>query len=275
MTDLKIDTDSVTSFARNVEALGASVVAQSGKGKFDTAAMVTVFGLIGADFMSVAAQVTDKHHNQVGELGKRLDAVGKAVAGAAKGFTDAEDANAASFGGQKSSGESSNLANGLDPTSQNLSKDQVAKIIIARGKKMGMSDDEIKSALATALVESNMQNINYGDRDSIGVFQQRGFDEWTKGGTRNRMSVDDSATSYYEHLKGTTGTPGDRAQQVQRSAFPDKYAERMNEATDYFNRLASSSATPSTTPTVVNTATTTSPDVPLRWNTVPEVVKKA
>lgn len=141
-------------------------------------------------------------------------------------------------GDPKVSGAQSDVRTNIDASRTDLTQDEVASVIIARGKAMGMSDDEIKSALATGLVESNLKNLDYGDRDSLGAFQQRNSEEWTKGGARNRMNVDDAVTTYFEQLRNTEGSPGDRAQQVQRSAYPDKYAERMGEADAIFNRLS-------------------------------------
>ncbi|WP_029925501.1 hypothetical protein [Nocardia otitidiscaviarum] len=111
-------------------------------------------------------------------------------------------------------------------------KDKVVDEIVRVGKEMGMSDEAIVAALATGLVESELRNLDYGDRDSVGVFQQRNFDEWTHGGTRDRMNVGDSARTFFEHYQETDPSlsPGDRAQAVQRSAYPDKYGQRMDEA---------------------------------------------
>ncbi|MFW0783821.1 type VII secretion target [Gordonia sp. CPCC 206044] len=261
MTELNVDTESVRSFGVHTESRGTSVAVEGHRGEFNTAAMGAVFGLIGADFMAVASLVTNNHNRQVTAIGERYTKIGRAVAAAANAYTSADADNAGQFGngsGATASGAASNLASGLDPASQKLTKEQVAKIIIDRGKKMGMSDDEIKSALATGLVESNLQNLDYGDRDSVGVFQQRNFEPWTSGG-RNRMNVDQAATSYYEQLKGTSGAPGDRAQAVQRSAFPDRYNERMAEASSLYSSLAT--AAPVTTTTTTATPTTTPPGV--------------
>lgn len=254
MTELNVNVDDIHSFAVRTEDRGTTVSVEGKRGEFDTAMMTTVFGLIGADFMAVASLVTATHHRQIGDLGSRYTEIGRAVMSAANSYSSTDAQNAEQYGGvasaaKSTSGARADLATGLDPSSQGLTREQVARVIIDRGQKMGMSDDEIKSALATGLVESNLQNINYGDRDSVGVFQQRNFAPWTVNG-RNRMNVDEAATSYYEQLRGTSGSPGDRAQAVQRSAFPDRYAERMGEADQLFTSLNSSGP-------VAATATTT------------------
>lgn len=136
-------------------------------------------------------------------------------------------------------GSAPKAAPAIDPTRTDLSKDEVASLIIAKGREMKMSDKQISSALATALVEREMANLPGGPDTSTGVFQQQDFDEWTKGGTRNRMNVSDAATSYFEHLADVNPllSPGQQAQKVQRSEFPDKYDARMAEADLLLARL--------------------------------------
>ncbi|QYW00825.1 tape measure protein [Gordonia phage Madi] len=126
----------------------------------------------------------------------------------------------------------------IDPTSDQLTQDQVAQLIIAEGEAMGATEDEIKAAIATGLVENGLSNKRGGPDSSTGSFQQQNFDEWTKGGTRNRDNVSDASRSFYEQLLQTRGegTPGQRAQQVQRSAFPEKYDQRMAEASMFYTR---------------------------------------
>ncbi|QNJ55335.1 tape measure protein [Gordonia phage LittleFella] len=125
----------------------------------------------------------------------------------------------------------------IDPTSDQLTKDQVAQLIIAEGEAMGATEDEIKAAIATGLVENGLTNKRGGPDGSTGAFQQRPLPEWTKDG-RNRDNVSDASKTFYEQLIATRGkgTPGERAQQVQRSAFPEKYDQRMAEASMFYTR---------------------------------------
>ena len=53
-----------------------------------------------------------------------------------------------------------------------------AQIIIAEGRELGVSDYGIVIALATAMQESSLRNLNWGDRDSLGLFQQRPSSGW-------------------------------------------------------------------------------------------------
>ncbi|AWY06127.1 tape measure protein [Gordonia phage Suzy] len=125
----------------------------------------------------------------------------------------------------------------IDPASDQLTQDQVAQLIIAEGEAAGATEDEIKAALSTALVENNLSNKRGGPDSSTGAFQQQNFGEWTKDG-RNRDNVSDASRTFYEQLLQTRGkgTPGQRAQMVQRSAYPDKYDQRMAEASMFYTR---------------------------------------
>lgn len=113
----------------------------------------------------------------------------------------------------------------------------IASTIITTGREQGMSDRDITIALMTALQESGMRNLNYGDdwwfddpntptvekSDSVGVFQQR--DSW--GSVEVRMNPSEAAKLFYRALAQVSDRhslePGDVAQAVQRSAFPDHY----------------------------------------------------
>jgi hypothetical protein len=53
-----------------------------------------------------------------------------------------------------------------------------AGIIISVGRSLGVPDYGIVIALATAAQESGLENLNYGDRDSVGLFQQRPSAGW-------------------------------------------------------------------------------------------------
>jgi len=118
----------------------------------------------------------------------------------------------------------------VDPNS----KQGIANKIIAEGRKRGMSDAEIKSALMAGLAESGLQNLDHGDRDSLGVYQQRPSQGW---GTREQITdVDYAIGKYYDSLAKVPGretmSEAQMAQAVQRSAFADgsNYAAQSSEA---------------------------------------------
>jgi hypothetical protein len=101
-----------------------------------------------------------------------------------------------------------------------------ASTIAAVGIRLGLPDHAVTIALATALQESGLRNLTYGDRDSLGLFQQRPSQGW---GTRDQL-LDPvyAATAFYQHLEHEPGwqqlSVTEAAQGVQRSAAPDAYA---------------------------------------------------
>ena len=109
-----------------------------------------------------------------------------------------------------------------------LSEEQMAnaRIINDVGLKMGVSEKGRIIAIATAMQESNLRNINYGDRDSLGLFQQRPSCGW--GSPEQVTDPQYAATKFYERLLQVPGWESlpvtVAAQKVQASAFPDAYA---------------------------------------------------
>jgi len=53
-----------------------------------------------------------------------------------------------------------------------------ASTIVATARDMGAPARAWLVALATAMQESNLRNLNFGDRDSLGLFQQRPSQGW-------------------------------------------------------------------------------------------------
>ena len=53
-----------------------------------------------------------------------------------------------------------------------------AQIILDVGIKEGASDEMLMVAIATSIQESGLENLDYGDRDSQGLFQQRESMDW-------------------------------------------------------------------------------------------------
>lgn len=112
----------------------------------------------------------------------------------------------------------------------------------------GDAADAAQIGLMTALVESGdpmqmyannsvPESLNYrhdavgSDHDSVGLFQQRDNGAW--GTVAQRMDPYESAKLFYRELSKfdwQSMEPGDAAQKVQRSAFPDRYAAKMDRA---------------------------------------------
>jgi hypothetical protein len=97
---------------------------------------------------------------------------------------------------------------------------------IARvGHARGLPDRAVVIALATAQQESRLRNLDYGDRDSLGLFQQRPSQGW--GTPAQVRDPSYAATKFYERLVGVphwqTRRLTEVAQAVQRSGFPEAY----------------------------------------------------
>lgn len=118
-----------------------------------------------------------------------------------------------------------------------VSGDQLdnAVVIAQVGHESGVGDRGVIIALVTALQESTLRNINYGDRDSLGLFQQRPSTGWgTPAEVRNPVKAAEAFFGVAAHtsnpgLKQIRGwkqmSPNDAAQAVQRSGFPREYAK--------------------------------------------------
>jgi hypothetical protein len=89
-------------------------------------------------------------------------------------------------------------------------------------------------AVATAMQESSLENIDYGDRDSLGLFQQRPSQGW--GTPAEIMDPTYASTKFYETLvkvpNWQTIPLTEAAQAVQESAYPNAYAKWATDA-DY------------------------------------------
>lgn len=131
-----------------------------------------------------------------------------------------------------------------------LNREQLrnAAIIYKVGMQLGASQRDIQIALITALTESNLINVNYGDRDSLGLFQQRAA--W--GSVAQRMDPASSARMFF--LGGHQGQRGlfdfknrdrmgmgEAAQAVQVSAFPDRYAQQIDKVRGAWTNIQKSS----------------------------------
>jgi hypothetical protein len=102
-----------------------------------------------------------------------------------------------------------------------------ATTIAAVGKRLGMPNHAVTVALATAYLESGLHNLAHGDRDSLGLFQQRPSQGW---GTRAQILTPRyAAAAFYQRLAKVRGwetlAVTDAAQRVQRSALPHGYAQ--------------------------------------------------
>ncbi|MFE7708801.1 C40 family peptidase [Streptomyces sp. NPDC057486] len=108
-----------------------------------------------------------------------------------------------------------------------------AKAIVATGAQMKIPARGQVIALATSLQESGLRNLDHGDRDSLGLFQQRPSQGW---GTREQiMDPVYASRRFYKALKSLTDWESMpitvAAQKVQKSGLPDAYAKHEALAT--------------------------------------------
>ncbi|MGZ4611547.1 MAG: hypothetical protein ACXV2H_14930, partial [Actinomycetes bacterium] len=127
-----------------------------------------------------------------------------------------------------------------------LAPDQAenASLIAAIGVRRGLPARAVSIALATAYQESKIRNLTHGDRDSIGIFQQRPSQGW---GTVAQISDEYYAINrFYEALVQIDGYETMRiteaAQKVQRSGYPDAYAVHAPDARALASALTGFSA---------------------------------
>jgi N-acetylmuramoyl-L-alanine amidase len=125
-----------------------------------------------------------------------------------------------------------------------------ARLIIEIGRELGVPDRGIAIALGTAMQESWLRNLDWGDRDSLGLFQQRPSTGW---GTAEEVRDPARATRAFfggsgdpngDLTRGLLDIPGwesmsfaDAAQAVQISAYPERYAQWEQPATTWLAAL--------------------------------------
>jgi LysM repeat protein len=132
------------------------------------------------------------------------------------------------------------LASAPAPSVAGLDSEQIAnaRVIIQVGRELGVSDRGIAIALGTAMQESWIRNLDWGDRDSLGLFQQRPSTGW--GSAEQIRDPHRSTRVFYggpgdpngHATRGLLDIPGweamtfaQAAQAVQISAYPDRYAQ--------------------------------------------------
>ncbi|WP_405631515.1 hypothetical protein [Streptomyces sp. NBC_01174] len=126
-------------------------------------------------------------------------------------------------------------ADGGEGRTYELSPDQAANAatISAVGTTRGMPERAVTIALATALQESALRNLDHGDRDSLGLFQQRPSQGW--GTPAQIMDPVYASGKFYEDLAEVPGYSRlpltVAAQRVQKSGFPQAYAKHEPDAT--------------------------------------------
>lgn len=103
----------------------------------------------------------------------------------------------------------------------------IAKEIIKIGQQRKLPPRAWQIAIQAGKTESNLSNLTYGDRDSLGIFQMRPSMGW--GSVAQVTNVEYQINKFYDVLLDIPGweqlQPGTAAQRVERSAYPLRYHE--------------------------------------------------
>lgn len=115
-----------------------------------------------------------------------------------------------------------------------------ARGVVETAKERGLDEKAASIAMATVIVETHLENLTGGDRDSVGLYQQR--DHY--GSAESRLDVAWATDAFFDELENvypneswSDASIGVVAQDVQRSAYPDRYGYQADDAkviVDYF-----------------------------------------
>ena len=137
---------------------------------------------------------------------------------------------------------------GVTPLTSEMARN--ASTIIGVGRSLGVDDYGLVIALATAMQESSLINLDHGDRDSLGLFQQRPSTGWGTpaqvmdptyaarlffGGPTNPNAGNTRGLLDIRGWKSKTVTQA--AQAVQLSGHPDAYAKWEVSAWAWLDKL--------------------------------------
>lgn len=136
------------------------------------------------------------------------------------------------------------VASGLGTTHRyTADRAQNAALISAVAVDRGLPPRAASIALATAYQESQLRNLDYGDRDSLGLFQQRPSQDW--GTPEQIMDPIYATNAFYDALANIpdyeTDSINDVAQKVQRSGHPEAYRDHETEGRIYASALTGKS----------------------------------
>ncbi|MGI3780856.1 MAG: hypothetical protein ACRYG2_08760 [Janthinobacterium lividum] len=113
-----------------------------------------------------------------------------------------------------------------------LDQAHYASIVVGLSVRRGLAPRAGSIAMATVYQETGIRNLDYGDRDSVGLFQQRPSQGW--GTEKQLMDPYYATTKFYNALVRVrdweTRDITRVAQAVQRSAYPDAYRDHEPDA---------------------------------------------
>ncbi|WP_221361720.1 hypothetical protein [Streptomyces beigongshangae] len=132
----------------------------------------------------------------------------------------------------------------------------MTKAVCLVGRELGVSDKVMLAGFEAGWVESHMNNLDCGDRDSLGVFQQRPSQGW--GTPEQIRHVPYAARQFFVRAvrveqRSPQLTAGQTAQAVQRSAFPDRYDQAEAKARALLEEAVRAVGTPSVPASRVST----------------------
>jgi hypothetical protein len=115
-----------------------------------------------------------------------------------------------------------------DPPPLGPALGDVVHLALAQAKRMHASHKVTLALIEAGIVESNLRNLDYGDRDSLGFLQQRPSQGWHH--PRNVTYATWDFCRRAIPIQGDYPTAGQLAQAVQRSAFPARYDQHAAQA---------------------------------------------
>ena len=117
--------------------------------------------------------------------------------------------------------------------------ESIPAIVYAVGRAMGATPKHMLAAFEAAIVESGFRNLGDGDRDSLGVFQQRPSQSW--GTPQQILNPFYAARKFFEGAQKVAqwGTAGQLAQRVQISDFTERYDQVAAQAAELIERVES------------------------------------
>ena len=122
--------------------------------------------------------------------------------------------------------------NNKKSTVVDLEQAHFASIIAGVSVRRGLPPRAASIALATAYQETGIRNLDYGDRDSVGLFQQRPSQGW--GSKQQLMDPYYATGRFYDALvkidNWETADISDVAQKVQFSGYPEAYRDHEADA---------------------------------------------
>ena len=140
-----------------------------------------------------------------------------------------------------------------------------AQTIVARAVALGLPKRAAVIAMSTGIVETELTNLDHGDKDSLGLFQQRPSQGW--GSPAQILNPRASADAFYDRLvtvpNWQSKPAGVAADLVQNSAHPERYAPQEATAAALVDRFwQGPDIPPSAAPGTVRTRAPASPARP-------------